>query len=160
MAKPAASASERENVFSDPATRCDQRATSVPRTHTHAHARLVTQPPWWREARHLRAVAYQQCTVASRAAPRLCFAPHPPPHPRHRPPDMLSDTAEDPGFSSSSPLTSPVDESDHSLAHPPELREQHSLPGLDGTPVRCECCTSGASVIDVCSDRLHGQGLM
>ncbi|EJF63275.1 phosphatidylserine synthase 2 [Dichomitus squalens LYAD-421 SS1] len=49
---------------------------------------------------------------------------------------MLSDPAEDPGFSSSSPLTSPVDESDHSLPHPPDLKEQQSLPGLDGKPVR------------------------
>ncbi|KAL1950514.1 hypothetical protein VTO73DRAFT_5638 [Trametes versicolor] len=42
--------------------------------------------------------------------------------------------AEDPALSSSSPLTSPVDESDNPLSHP--LDAEEPLPGLDGTPVR------------------------
>ncbi|KAI1785535.1 phosphatidylserine synthase 2 [Ganoderma leucocontextum] len=51
---------------------------------------------------------------------------------------MPRNPEEDHGLSSTSPLTSPVDEieSDTPLAHPPEIQEQTSLPGLDGTPVR------------------------
>ncbi|OSC97491.1 PSS-domain-containing protein [Trametes coccinea BRFM310] len=37
-------------------------------------------------------------------------------------------------LSSSSPLTSPVDESDNQLSPPLEPRESQNLPGLDGTP--------------------------
>lgn len=53
---------------------------------------------------------------------------------------MPRNPPDDHGFSSASPLTSPVDEveSDTPLAHPPEMQEQSSLPGLDGAPVRCE----------------------
>ncbi|KAL7279822.1 hypothetical protein ACG7TL_006229 [Trametes sanguinea] len=43
---------------------------------------------------------------------------------------------DDPMLSSSSPLTSPVDESDNQLSPPLEPRESQNLPGLDGTPVR------------------------
>ncbi|OJT09948.1 hypothetical protein TRAPUB_13585 [Trametes pubescens] len=50
--------------------------------------------------------------------------------------------AEDPALSSSSPLTSPVDESDNPLSHPLDAEAEEPLPGLDGTPVRCESSLS------------------
>ena len=46
---------------------------------------------------------------------------------------------QDPAVLSSSPLTSPADESDNQLSPSVDLQEQpQSLPGLDGAPVRCK----------------------
>ena len=68
---------------------------------------------------------------------------------------------EDPGVLSSSPLTSPADEySDNPLSPPLDAQEPQNLPGLDGTPVRCELLLSFGAVVSMSYTPLHGQGLM